>query len=147
MYMMDIMAAVIQEGESLSQEILDAILINLVDPIKACTEHHLSCSLPIPCGHCSIPLPPSFATSSPISPSPLPPLTLPSQSESKTIYSFAVDFVKRAGQYLEPYIQLVSPQHPHFNKSPSLHHRPLSLLLPLPSVLQQCPGGRSECGE
>ena len=34
MYMSDIMIAVIQEGESLSQEILDAILINLVDPVK-----------------------------------------------------------------------------------------------------------------
>lgn len=61
MYMMDIMSSIVQEGESLSQEILDAILINLVEPIK---------------------------------------------TNSKAVYNFAVDFVKKASQYLEPYIQL-----------------------------------------
>ena len=36
MYMMDVMSSIIQEGESLSQEILDAILVNLVEPTKVC---------------------------------------------------------------------------------------------------------------
>ena len=34
MYMMDIMSSVFQEGESLSQEILDSILTNLIEPTK-----------------------------------------------------------------------------------------------------------------
>ena len=36
MYMMDIMASVFQEGESLSQELLDAVLTNFVEPTKVC---------------------------------------------------------------------------------------------------------------
>jgi sister-chromatid-cohesion protein PDS5 len=61
MYMMDVMSSIIQEGESLSQEILDAILVNLVEPTK---------------------------------------------TNSAAVYNFAVDFVRKASQYLEPYIQL-----------------------------------------
>ena len=34
MYMMDIMSSVFQEGETLSQEILDAILTNFIEPTK-----------------------------------------------------------------------------------------------------------------
>ena len=65
MYMMDIMSGVVQEGESLSQEILDAILSNLVEPTK---------------------------------------------TDSKAVYNFAVEFVRKASQHLEPYIQLVTTQ-------------------------------------
>jgi sister-chromatid-cohesion protein PDS5 len=61
MYMMDIMSSVFQEGESLSQEILDAILTNFVEPTK---------------------------------------------SNSKAVYNFAADFVRKTSQYLEPYVQL-----------------------------------------
>ena len=34
MYMADILASVVQEAESLSQEVMDAILINIVEPNK-----------------------------------------------------------------------------------------------------------------
>ena len=33
-FMLDVMAPIIQEGESISQELLDSILINLVEPRK-----------------------------------------------------------------------------------------------------------------
>ena len=34
MYMADILASVVQEAESLSQEVMDAILVNIVEPNK-----------------------------------------------------------------------------------------------------------------
>ncbi len=34
MYMLDMMASLLQEGESISQAVLDTILINIVDPVK-----------------------------------------------------------------------------------------------------------------
>ena len=34
LYMMDILSSVVQEGENLSQEVMDAILVNIVEPNK-----------------------------------------------------------------------------------------------------------------
>ena len=34
LYMMEILSSVVQEGENLSQEVMDAILVNVVEPNK-----------------------------------------------------------------------------------------------------------------
>ena len=82
--MMDIMSSIFQEGESLSQEILDAILVNFVEPAKVCV---LTCELHLSMSQYYIP---------------------PCQTNSRAAYEFAADFVRKSSQYLEPYIQLVS---------------------------------------
>lgn len=61
LYLLEVLTGLVQEGESLSQEIMDIILVNIVEPSK---------------------------------------------SENKVAYMFAVEFIKRASSYLEPYIQM-----------------------------------------
>ena len=38
--MQEILSSLMQEGESLSQEIIDIILLNIVEPAKVCTMLH-----------------------------------------------------------------------------------------------------------
>ncbi len=52
MYMLDMTASLLQEGESISQALLDAILVNIIDPIKVDQVVFLQCSRPTSSSNC-----------------------------------------------------------------------------------------------
>ena len=104
-YIIDILSALVQDGDSLPQEVMDVIFSNILEPVKVRGGGMTTIKggrgggqiMLLRKGCFSL----IFCFLERLFVSPL-------QTENKVTYAFTVDFIRKTSSHIEPYIHLVS---------------------------------------